>query len=228
MLKSLKREVYEANLLLPKHKLVTLTWGNVSGIDREKNHMVIKPSGVEYEKLTSEDMVVVDLDGNVLEGDLKPSSDTPTHIALYKSFPQVGGIVHTHSQWCTIFAQAGKSIPILGTSHADYFAGAIPCTRKMTEHEINGSYELETGNVIVETFQKIDYMAYPGVLVSNHGPFAWEQTPLQAVETAIVMEEIAKLAFHTFQINKEVIEIEKYLADKHFHRKHGKEAYYGQ
>lgn len=228
LLKNLKHQVYEANLLLPKNNLITLTWGNVSGIDREKNLIVIKPSGVDYDKLRAGDMVVVDFDGNVVEGDMNPSSDTATHLVLYKKFQKIGGIVHTHSSWCTSFAQAGKSIPILGTTHADYFPGAVPCTRKMHDDEINGEYELETGNVIIETFENIDYQEYPGVLVNNHGPFTWGEDPLKAVETAIVMEEVAKLAYHTISIYNEVSEINEALVDKHFYRKHGKNAYYGQ
>lgn len=228
MIKELKKEVYEANLLLPKYNLITLTWGNVSGIDREKNLIVIKPSGVEYDKLNVDDMVVVDLEGNVVEGDLKPSSDTDTHIELYKRFPDIGGIVHTHSMWCTTFAQSGKSVPILGTTHADYFVGAIPCTRIMTDKEINGDYELETGKVIVERFKDIDYRDYPGVLVNNHGPFCWGDNAKKAVEIAIIMEEIAKIAYHTINLDPEVSEIKDELIEKHFYRKHGKDAYYGQ
>lgn len=228
LLKDLKEEVYKANLLLPKHNLITLTWGNVSGIDREKNHVVIKPSGVEYDKMKVEDMVVVDLEGNVIEGDLKPSSDTATHIELYKKFPNIGGVVHTHSMWCTTFAQAGLEIPILGTTHADYFVGPVPCTRIMTDNEIEGEYESQTGKVIVETFEDQDYMEYPGVLVNNHGPFTWGEDAMKAVEMAIVMEEIAKLAYHTMNLNKEVSKIKDALINKHFYRKHGKDAYYGQ
>lgn len=230
MLEKLKEEVLKANLELPKRGLVTYTWGNVSGIDREKGLVVIKPSGVEYEKMKVEDMVVVDLEGNVVEGDLKPSSDTPTHLILYKKFKDIGGVVHTHSTWATIWAQAGKSIPAYGTTHADYFYGEIPCTRKMTESEIKGKYEYETGEVIVETFEteKILPNDIPAVLVHSHGPFTWGKTPMEAVHNAVVLEELAKMAFNTETLNHNIQAMQKELLDKHFLRKHGKNAYYGQ
>lgn len=228
MLESLKKIVYEANQALPKYKLVTFTWGNVSGIDREKGLVVIKPSGVKYEEMTVDDMVVVDLEGNVVEGNLKPSSDTPTHLVLYKNFPDIGGVVHTHSPWATSWAQAGKSIPPLGTTHADYFYGSIPCTRPMTADEIKNDYELETGNVIVETFKNIDPVAVPGVLVHGHGPFNWGKDPLDAVHNAVVMEEVAKLAFRTVMLNPQIKNLDQNLQDKHYFRKHGENAYYGQ
>lgn len=228
MLESLKKIVYEANQALPKYKLVTFTWGNVSGIDREKGLVVIKPSGVKYEEMTVDDMVVVDLEGNVVEGNLRPSSDTPTHLVLYKNFPDIGGVVHTHSPWATSWAQAGKSIPPLGTTHADYFYGSIPCTRPMTADEIKNDYELETGNVIVETFKNIDPVAVPGVLVHGHGPFNWGKDPLEAVHNAVVMEEVAKLAFRTIMLNPEIKNLDQNLQDKHYFRKHGENAYYGQ
>ncbi|KXG10817.1 L-ribulose-5-phosphate 4-epimerase [Anoxybacillus rupiensis] len=228
MIDELKQLVWEANLQLPKQKLVTFTWGNVSGIDREQGLVVIKPSGIAYEKMTKEDMVVVDLEGKVVEGNLKPSSDTPTHLVLYKAFPQVGGIVHTHSPWATIWAQAGKGIPALGTTHADYFYGEIPCTRKMTQAEIKGAYELETGNLIVETFHSLDPMQVPGVLVHGHGPFTWGKDPNQAVYHAVVLEEVAKMAARTYQLNPNVQTIDQSLLDQHYLRKHGVNAYYGQ
>jgi L-ribulose-5-phosphate 4-epimerase len=228
MLEELKQVVLEANLQLPQYRLVTFTWGNVSGIDREKGLVVIKPSGVEYDKLTTDDMVVVDLDGNVVEGHLKPSSDTPTHLLLYKEFLHIGGIVHTHSPWATVWAQAGKGIPALGTTHADYFYGEIPCTRKMTEEEIKGAYERETGKVIVETFRFIDPMQIPGVLVYGHGPFAWGKDPLNAVHNAVVLEEVAKMAARTYSLNPEIQPIDQALLDRHYLRKHGANAYYGQ
>lgn len=194
MLETLKQQVLQANLLLPKYNLVTFTWGNVSGIDREKGLVVIKPSGVSYEEMKASDMVVVDLDGRVVEGALHPSSDTDTHLALYKAFPNLGGIVHTHSRWATIFAQQGRGIPALGTTHADYFYGEIPCTRRMTEEEIAGRYELETGHVIVETFADMDPDAIPAALVHSHGPFAWGKDPMEAVHNAVVLEEVAFMA----------------------------------
>lgn len=228
MLEELKQVVLEANLQLPKYRLVTFTWGNVSGLDRERGLVVIKPSGVEYDKMTKDDMVVVDLEGNVVEGKLKPSSDTPTHLVLYQSFPYIGGIVHTHSPWATIWAQAGKGIPALGTTHADYFYGEIPCTRKMTEAEIKGAYELETGKVIVETFSFLDPMQMPGVLVHGHGPFAWGNDPYNAVHNAVVLEEVAKMAARTCHLNPNVQPIAQSLLDRHYLRKHGANAYYGQ
>lgn len=228
MLEQLKQQVLEANLQLPEHHLVTFTWGNVSGIDRESGLVVIKPSGVEYSKLQAEDMVVVDLEGNVVEGHLKPSSDTATHLALYKEFEDIGGIVHTHSQWATIWAQAGRSIPALGTTHADYFYGEIPCTRKMTKHEIEGAYELETGNVIIETFAGKSPAELPGVLVNNHGPFCWGKDAHNAVHNAVVLEEVAKMAYHSLTLQPNVKAIDQELLDKHYLRKHGAKAYYGQ
>ncbi len=230
MLEQLKAEVLEANLSLPKYRLVTFTWGNVSGIDRETGYVVIKPSGVEYGEMTAEDLVVVDLDGTVVEGDLRPSSDTPTHLALYRAFPDIGGIVHTHSPWATSWAQAGLPLPALGTTHADYFYGEIPCTRELTEREVETNYELETGRVIVETYQKngLDPTAMPGVLVKNHAPFCWGEDAQQAVHHAVVLEEAAKMAFNTYQLNPDARPISQYLLDKHYLRKHGANAYYGQ
>ncbi|MED0655520.1 L-ribulose-5-phosphate 4-epimerase [Anoxybacillus geothermalis] len=228
MLEELKQAVLEANLQLPQYRLVTFTWGNVSGIDRERGLVVIKPSGVAYDKLTIDDMVVVDLTGNVVEGDLKPSSDTPTHLWLYKKFSGIGGVVHTHSTWATIWAQAGKGIPVLGTTHADYFYGEIPCTRPMTNEEIQGAYELETGKVITETFRFLDPLQMPGVLVHGHGPFAWGKDPANAVHNAVVLEEVAKMAARTFMLNPNVQPISQSLLDRHYLRKHGANAYYGQ
>lgn len=228
MLEELKEQVLKANLDLVKHNLVTFTWGNVSGIDRKQNLIVIKPSGVEYGKMTAKDMVVVDFDGNVVEGKWKPSSDTPTHIELYKAFKNIGGIVHTHSRWATSFAQAGKGILPYGTTHGDYFYGEIPCTRKMTAQEISGEYEKETGNVIIETFKDNSYIDIPAVLVNSHGPFAWGTNPDNAVHNAVVLEELAFMAYHTKAINKNVKVMQKELLDKHYLRKHGKDAYYGQ
>ena len=229
MLSQLKQQVLEANLLLPKHCLVTFTWGNVSGIDRQQGLVVIKPSGVEYNSMTPDDMVVVDLEtGQVAEGRLRPSSDTDTHLRLYRAFPDIGGIVHTHSRWATTFAQAGRAIPAMGTTQGDYFYGDIPCTRKMTPAEIFGSYELETGNVIVETFQDLDPMSVPGVLVHSHGPFAWGEDPQSAVHNAVVMEEVAFMDWHALLLNPGVEPMQQELLDKHYLRKHGASAYYGQ
>lgn len=228
MLEELKKEVLEANLALPKYNLVTFTWGNVSGINREEGLVVIKPSGVEYYEMTVDDMVVVDLEGNVVEGHLKPSSDTPTHLVLYKNFPDIGGIVHTHSPWATVWAQAGRAIPALGTTHADYFNGAVPCTREMTGNEIRGDYELETGRVIVETFKKINPNEIPGVLVHSHGPFTWGKDPSEALYHAVVLEEVAKMAFFTKMLNAGIESMDQVLLEKHFYRKHGANAYYGQ
>jgi L-ribulose-5-phosphate 4-epimerase len=228
MLEELKRAVFEANLQLPQYRLVTFTWGNVSGIDRERGLVVIKPSGVAYDRLTAEDMVVVNLDGEVVEGQWKPSSDTPTHLWLYKQFPGIGGIVHTHSTWATVWAQAGKGIPPLGTTHADYFYGEIPCTRPMTNEEIQGEYELETGKVITETFRFLDPLQVPGVLVHGHGPFAWGKDPANAVHNAVVLEEVAKMAARTSMLNPNAQPISQSLLDRHYLRKHGVNAYYGQ
>jgi L-ribulose-5-phosphate 4-epimerase len=227
MLKDLKKSVFEANLSLVKHGLVIFTWGNVSGIDREQGLVVIKPSGVSYDNMTAEDMVVVDMEGKVVDGKLKPSSDTPTHLVLYKAFLDIGGIVHTHSSWATAWSQAGESIPALGTTHADYFYGPVPCTRKLTQQEIETAYEIETGHVIVETFQNFDPNAVPGVLVNNHAPFTWGKTPGDAVHNAKVLEELAQMAYYTLQINPSAT-IDQFLLDKHYFRKHGKDAYYGQ
>lgn len=228
MLENLKQAVLEANLELPKKGLVTYTWGNVSSIDRETGLVVIKPSGVPYEKLKFEHLVVVDLDGNIIEGSLNPSSDTPTHLTLYKNFKDIGGVVHTHSRWATIWSQAGRCIPALGTTHADYFYGEIPCTRKMTAVEINGEYEEETGNVIVETFADKNPVYIPGVLINNHGPFTWGKDAHEAVHNAVVLEEVAMMAYNTFNLNPGITAIDKALLDKHFLRKHGTNAYYGQ
>lgn len=228
MLKKLKKKVWKANMMLPKHGLVTFTWGNVSGIQRESGLVVIKPSGVEYEGMTVEDMVVVDLEGNVVEGKWKPSSDTPTHLALYKAFPEIGGIVHTHSRWATSRAQAGMGILPYGTTHADYFYGEIPCTRDMTPREICGEYELETGNVIIETFQDKNPDRIPAVLVKSHGPFAWGKDPENAVHNATVLEELAFMAYHTESMQPETGAISRELLDRHYLRKHGENAYYGQ
>ncbi len=228
MLEELKKTVREANTLLPKYGLVTFTWGNVSGIDRAHGLMVIKPSGVPYEELTDEDMVVVDWDGNVVEGTLRPSSDTPTHLELYRAFPLCGGIVHTHSRWATSFAQAGRGIPALGTTHADCFRGAIPCTRPMTDEEIAGEYEKETGRVIAETFVGLDPSAIPGVLVYSHGPFAWGTDPGNAVHNAVVMEEAAFTDWHAMMLAPGLAPMQQTLLDRHYLRKHGENAYYGQ
>jgi L-ribulose-5-phosphate 4-epimerase len=228
MLESFKQQVLEANLLLVKHGLITFTWGNVSGIDRERGLIAIKPSGVNYDELTADDIVIVDLEGIVIEGKLKPSSDTPTHLELYRNFAHIGGIVHTHSRWATSFAQAGRSIEATGTTHADYFYGAVPCTRLMTPKEIAGNYEQETGKVICETFNSLDPDAIPAVLVNSHGPFCWGKTPKKAVETAVVLEEVAFIQYHALALNPELAPMQKELLDKHFLRKHGKNAYYGQ
>lgn len=229
MLESLKEQVFQANLLLPKHGLVTFTWGNVSGIDRNQGLVVIKPSGVAYEVMKAEDMVVVSLEtGKVVEGKLKPSSDTPTHLELYKAFPNICGVVHTHSRWATTFAQAGRGIMALGTTQGDYFYGEIPCTRKMTTAEIQGEYEKETGTVIIETFKDKNPDAIPGVVVYSHGPFAWGKDAMDAVHNAVVMEEVAFMNFHTMQLTPGISAMQQELLDKHYLRKHGANAYYGQ
>ena len=228
MLEALKEQVLKANLLLPAHGLVTFTWGNVSGIDRESGLVVIKPSGVSYEGMTVEDMVVVDLDGKVVEGKWKPSSDTPTHVELYKAFPECGGIVHTHSRWATTFAQAGRGIPAMGTTQGDYFYGEIPCTRLMTDEEIRGEYEKETGTVIIETFHDLDPAQIPAGLVHSHGPFAWGKDALEAVHNAVVLEEVAFMDWHAMMLNPAMGPMQQTLLDKHYLRKHGKNAYYGQ
>lgn len=228
MLEKLKQDVLEANLLLPKYGLITFTWGNVSGIDRESGLVVIKPSGVPYDGMTAEDMVVVDSNGNVVEGKWKPSSDTPTHLVLYKAFSECGGIVHTHSRWATSFAQAGVGIAPLGTTQGDYFYGEIPCTREMTPVEIAGEYEKETGNVIVETFRGCDAAQIPAVLVHSHGPFTWGKNAHEAVHNAVVLEEVAFMNFHSLQLNPNQTRMQQELLDKHYLRNHGKNAYYGQ
>jgi L-ribulose-5-phosphate 4-epimerase len=228
MLEELKQEVWKANLELPKHGLVTFTWGNVSGVDRERGLFVIKPSGVPYEELKPEHMVVMDLDGNKVEGDMNPSSDTPTHLELYNAFPNCGGIVHTHSEWATSFAQAGKGIPAFGTTHADYFYGEIPATRLMTRQEIEGEYEKNTGKVIIETFEGKEPDAVPAVLVTNHGPFAWGTDAMNAVHNAVVLEEVAKMALRSMMLTPGLPPISQVILDKHYLRKHGDNAYYGQ
>ncbi|MDH6674043.1 L-ribulose-5-phosphate 4-epimerase [Paenibacillus sp. LBL] len=228
MLENLKQQVLEANLELPKYGLVTFSWGNVSGIDRERGMFVIKPSGVPYEELTIDDMVVLDLKGNVVEGDLRPSSDTPTHLVLYQNFKEIGGIVHTHSPWGTSWAQAGRALPAYGTTHADYFYGEIPVTRPMTREEIEGAYERETGNVIVERFADLDPNRVPGVLVHSHAPFVWGKDAHNAVHNAVVLEECAKIAARMQQINPAIEPMDQNLLDRHFLRKHGINAYYGQ
>ncbi len=227
MLENLKKEVCEANLDLVKHGLVLFTWGNVSAIDRKENLVVIKPSGVSYDNMKPEDMVVTDLDGKVVEGKLKPSSDTPTHLELYKAFADIGGIVHTHSTWATIWSQAGKSIPALGTTHADYFYGDIPCTRKMTQAEVEGDYEKDTGTVIIEKFADLNPSEVPGVLVNGHAPFSWGKDAHDAVHNAVVLEQVSKMAYHSLQIDPKN-KLDQWVLDKHYFRKHGKNAYYGQ
>lgn len=227
MLEILKERVLKANLLLKKEELITLTWGNVSEIDRETGYVVIKPSGVSYEAMTENDMVIVDLDGRKIEGDLNPSSDTPTHLELYRRFPGIGGIAHTHSRWATIFAQAGMSIPVLGTTHADAFFGDVPCTRKMTDEEIFGEYELETGKVIAELFTQDTICEIPGALVHSHGPFTWGKDAVDSVKNSIILEEVAMMAWHTLQINADAA-FQDALLKKHYLRKHGANAYYGQ
>ena len=228
MLETLKQQVLKANLLLPEYGLVTFTWGNASGIDRESGLIVIKPSGVAYREMTAEDMVVVDANGRVVEGKWKPSSDTPTHLALYKAFPACGGVVHTHSRWATSFAQAGRPVLPMGTTQADYFYGAVPCTRPLTDDEIQGAYEAETGKVIAETFLDKDPAAIPGVLVFSHGPFSWGRDALEAAHNAAVLEECAFMNYHALQLDAEAGAVQQSLLDKHYLRKHGKNAYYGQ
>ena len=230
MLEDLKKKVYEANISLPDYNLVVFTWGNVSGIDREKELVVIKPSGVEYKDLTPDKMVVVNFDGEVVEGDLKPSSDTATHIELYKHFKDISGVVHTHSPWAVSFAQAGMDIPAAGTTHADYFYGDIPVTRQMRSDEIKTEYEKETGAVIIETFKdrQINPNDIPGVLVNDHGPFTWGTSPENAVHNSVVLEQVAEMTYHGLQLNREGVRMDQSLLDKHYLRKHGKDAYYGQ
>ncbi|MHC5230011.1 L-ribulose-5-phosphate 4-epimerase [Enterococcus sp. LJL99] len=230
ILQEMKQRVFDANLALPKAGLVKLTWGNVSEINRDLGIIVIKPSGVDYQTMKPEDMVVTDLDGNLIEVGLKPSSDLATHVELYKQFPKINSVVHTHSKNAVMWAQAGREIPSYGTTHADAFYGPVPCTRQLTDEEIQRAYELETGKVIVETFmeQAIDPLAVPGVLVYGHGPFTWGETPKKAVENSIVLDEIAEMAFITENINQTIQPIPQYLLDKHYFRKHGANAYYGQ
>lgn len=230
MLEQLKQEVYEANMLLPKYHLVTFTWGNVSGIDREKGLFVIKPSGVDYDKLTPDSMVVVNLEGEVVEGDYRPSSDTPTHVVLYNRFQEIGGVVHTHSPWATSWAQAGRGIPCYGTTHADYLYGQVPCVRTLMKEEIETAYEKNTGVLIADEFERlaVDYLATPAVLCKNHGPFTWGKDAKEAVHNAVVLEEVAKMAARCEQIDPKVNPALQELQDKHYYRKHGKNAYYGQ
>lgn len=228
MYEDMKKRVLEANLLLPKYELVKFTWGNVSEIDRERGVVAIKPSGVEYDVMKAEDIVIVDMEGNRIEGDLNPSSDLPTHLALYKAFKNIGAVTHTHSRWATIWAQAGKSIPALGTTHGDYFYGEIPCTRLMTPAEIADQYELETGNVIIETFsgKNPDYM--PGVLVHSHGPFTWGKDAMEAVHNSAVLDELAMMSWHNNMLDPALPQMQQELLDKHYLRKHGPDSYYGQ
>ena len=230
MLEELKKQVLEANLLLPKYNLVTFTWGNVSGVDRKNGFVVIKPSGVAYDGMTVDDMVIVDLNGNRVEGKWKPSSDTATHLELYKAFPKIGGVVHTHSSYATSWAQSGRDIPCYGTTHADYFYGSVPCLRVLTKAEIAENYELNTGKLIVSEFERMgkDYEAVPAALCKNHGPFCWGKSPADAVHTAVVLEECAKMAYRTETINPRVQPSPQELQDKHYFRKHGANAYYGQ
>ena len=230
MLEELKQKVYEANMLLPKYGLVTFTWGNVSAIDRETGYFVIKPSGVDYEIMKPEDMVVMDLEGNRVEGRYKPSSDTPTHLELYKAFPEIGGIVHTHSSYATSWAQAGRDIPCYGTTHADYIYGPVPCVRCLTKEEIEDAYEENTGHLIVNEFKRLgkDPKAVPVVLCKNHGPFAWGKDAKEAVHNAVVLEEVAKMAYRAEMINPRIQPAPQELQDKHYNRKHGAGAYYGQ
>ena len=229
MLEQLKQEVYEANMLLPKYHLVTFTWGNVSGIDREKGLFVIKPSGVDYDKLTPDSMVVVNLEGEVVEGDYRPSSDTPTHVVLYNRFQEIGGVVHTHSPWATSWAQAGRGIPCYGTTHADYLYGQVPCVRTLTKEEIETAYEKNTGVLIADEFERLAVdLATPAVLCKNHGPFTWGKDAKEAVHNAVVLEEVAKMAARCEQIDPKVNPAPQELQDKHYYRKHGKNAYYGQ
>lgn len=228
MLETLKKQVYEANMLLPQYGLVTFTWGNASQIDRKSNLVVIKPSGVDYKTMRPEDMVVVDLKGNIIEGNLNPSSDTPTHLELYKAFPQIGGIVHTHSSWASSWAQSGRNIPCYGTTHADYIYGEVPCLRCLTPEEIEGAYESNTGLLIVDYFKDKDVCGVPAVLCKNHGPFTWGKDAAEAVHNAVVLEEVAKMAARSELINPDVKPAPQALQDKHYNRKHGANAYYGQ
>lgn len=228
MLEKLKQAVLEANLELSKRGLVTYTWGNVSGIDRERGLIAIKPSGVPYDSLTIDDIVLLNMDGEVVEGNLRPSSDAPTHVYLYKYFLNIGGVCHTHSRWATSWAQAGMGIPVYGTTHADYFYGEIPCTRDLTKEEVESAYEANTGKVIVETFENLDPIAIPGVLVKNHAPFTWGKDAAEAVHNSVVLEEVAMMAFHCREITHMPEPAKQYILDKHYHRKHGSGAYYGQ
>ncbi|WP_129703322.1 L-ribulose-5-phosphate 4-epimerase [Priestia megaterium] len=230
MLDKLKEEVFQANVDLPKHGLVKYTWGNVSAIDRDRGLFVIKPSGVTYEKMTAKDMVVVDLDGRVVEGELNPSSDTLTHAVLYKHYPQIGGIAHTHSTWATIWAQAGLDVQAMGTTHADTFYGSVPCARFLTEKEVNDGYEVETGKVIIETFEErgLDVLAVPGILLQGHGPFTWGKDAKSAVMNSVVLDEVSKMNFFTQKLNGLAEELPQRILDKHYLRKHGQNAYYGQ
>ncbi|MFF2591844.1 L-ribulose-5-phosphate 4-epimerase [Priestia megaterium] len=230
MLDKLKEEVFQANVDLPKHGLVKYTWGNVSAIDRDSGLFVIKPSGVKYEKMTAQDMVVVDLDGRVVEGELNPSSDTLTHAVLYKHYPQIGGIAHTHSTWATIWAQAGLDVQAMGTTHADTFYGSVPCARFLTEKEVNDGYEVETGKVIIETFEErgLDVLAVPGILLQGHGPFTWGKNAKSAVMNSVVLDEVSKMNFFTQKLNGLAEELPQRILDKHYLRKHGQNAYYGQ
>lgn len=227
-MQQLKQQVFEANMALPRHGLVTFTWGNVSGIDRDRQCIAIKPSGVTYETMSADDMVIVDMNGVVIEGKYRPSSDTATHLALYKKYPELGGVVHTHSTHATAWAQAGLSIPALGTTHADYFFGDIPCSRPLTCEEVQGEYELNTGKVIIETLGEINPLHTPGIVVYQHGPFAWGKNVEDAVHNAVVMEEVARMAWIAREINPQLKPIDSYLMNKHFQRKHGANAYYGQ
>lgn len=227
MLDELKKVVYEANMMLPEYGLVTFTWGNVSQIDRETGYFAIKPSGVSYDTMTPDDMVIMDLDGNVVEGHYKPSSDTPTHVELYKAFTDIGGIVHTHSSWATSWAQSGRAIPCYGTTHADYIYGSVPCVDNLTDQELE-QYEINTGKLIVKGFEKRDHIAVPAVLCKNHGPFTWGKDAFKAVENAVVLEEVAKMAARTEWIESHVQSAPQNLQDKHYFRKHGANAYYGQ
>ncbi|MCM3794364.1 L-ribulose-5-phosphate 4-epimerase [Priestia megaterium] len=230
MLDKLKEEVFQANVDLPKHGLVKYTWGNVSAIDRDSGLFVIKPSGVTYEKMTAQDMVVVDLEGRVVEGELNPSSDTLTHAVLYKHYPQIGGIAHTHSTWATIWAQAGLDVQAMGTTHADTFYGSVPCARFLTEKEVNDGYEVETGKVIIETFEErgLDVLAVPGILLQGHGPFTWGKDAKSAVMNSVVLDEVSKMNFFTQKLNGLAEELPQRILDKHYLRKHGQNAYYGQ
>lgn len=228
MLEALKQKVLKANLDLKKNGLVIFTWGNVSAIDKQSGYVVIKPSGISYDTMKESDMVVVDINGNIIEGDLNPSSDLPTHLEIYKAHPEIGGVVHTHSTYATAFAQAGKGIPAYGTTHADYFYGEIPCTRALTEKEVENLYETNTGKVINETFKKKDVTAIPACLVKSHGVFAWGKDADEAVYNATVVEEVAKTSLLSKRINPQIKEVPKYLTDKHYFRKHGENAYYGQ